>query len=221
MSADRRRAATDADVLDDGLLDDGLLDDEIDRDDVLDDGSDPGASSARRGRFAAFVVVPVAIVALLFVVLLATREPSSRRSVDSPLLGRPAPSVQGTTLSERPFDSATYDGRWLVVNFFATWCGPCIEEHPELVAFHEAHAETGDANVVSIVFEDDEAGVQRFFTERGGDWPVVFAESTVVADWGVVGVPETYVVDPSGVVVAKLVGGVTQEILDGVLERAR
>lgn len=212
MSTDRRPSGRrgSVDELDDEI--DGRYDEEA--------ALDAGDGSARRGRLAAYVVIPVAVVLLLFVLLLATREPSSKRSVDSPLIGRSAPTVQGTTLSARPFDSATYDGRWLVVNFFATWCGPCIKEHPELVAFEEAHAETGDANVVSIVFEDDEAGVQEFFDREGGEWPVVFAESTVVADWGVVGVPETYVVDPRGVVVAKLVGGVTQRILDDVLASA-
>lgn len=149
------------------------------------------------------------VVMLLLIVLLATREPASDRQVDSPLIGRAAPRIEGTTIEGREFDSATYDGRWLVVNFFATWCIPCVQEHPELVAFQEAQREAGQANVISVMFEDDADSIRRFFDRNGGDWPVVLASSTVIADWGVRGVPESFVVDPSGTVRYKLIGGVT------------
>lgn len=184
-------------------------------DDVEDEGwEDPG--EARRWRvFGLPVPVVVAgtlgVVMLLFIVLLATRDPASDRQVDSPLLGRAAPRITGATVDGRQFDSATYDGRWLVVNFFATWCVPCVQEHPELVRFQEEQRAAGQANVVSIVFDDDETSVQRFFTRQGGDWPVVFAEPTTIGAWGVAGVPESFVVDPTGTVVYKLVGGVTAE----------
>jgi cytochrome c biogenesis protein CcmG/thiol:disulfide interchange protein DsbE len=152
------------------------------------------------------------VVMLLLIVLLATRDPATDRQVDSPLLGRTAPRIEGTNVrGDRPFDSSTYDGRWLVVNFFATWCVPCVQEHPELVAFQEAQREAGQANVISVVFEDDQPSIDRFFDRNGGDWPVVAAESTVIADWGVRGVPESFVVDPSGVVRYKLIGGVTAQ----------
>ncbi|QYG94358.1 TlpA family protein disulfide reductase (plasmid) [Iamia sp. SCSIO 61187] len=151
------------------------------------------------------------VLMVLLIVLLATRDPASDRQVDSPLLGRSAPRIQGTTIEGREFDSATYDGRWLVVNFFATWCVPCIEEHSELVAFQQAQREAGQANVISVVFDDDEASVRRFFDRNGGDWPVVLAPSQVIADWGVRGVPESFVVDPSGTVRYKLIGGVTAQ----------
>lgn len=153
----------------------------------------------------------VGVTMLFFVVLLATREPATDRQVDSPLLGQQAPQIEGTTLTGRPFDSATYDGRWLVVNFFATWCVPCVREHPQLVAFQREQAEAGQANLVSVVFDDDAASVEEFFAREGGDWPVVFAEPTAISDWGVAGVPESYVVDPAGTVRYKLVGGVTAE----------
>jgi len=166
------------------------------------------------------VTASLGVVLLLFIVVLATRDPASDRQVDSPLLGRPAPRIEGTTITGRPFDSGTYDGRWVVVNFFATWCGPCVAEHPELIAFQRAHAQAGDANVISVVFSDDEASVKRFFDRRGGEWPVVLGEGPVVAEWGVAGVPESYLVDPGGVVRAKLVGGVTADGLDRLLDEA-
>lgn len=175
------------------------------------------APPARRGRTAALITVPIGVVLVVLIAILATRDPATDRRADSPLLGRPAPRIEGTTIVGRPFDSTTYDGRWLVVNFFATWCVPCVKEHPELRAFEQANVQAGATNVVSVVFDDDRASVERFFAREGGTWPVVFAESTVVADWGVAGVPETYVVDPSGVVRVKLVGGVTAAGLDRVV----
>lgn len=174
------------------------------------------AEEVRRLRIFGLPVAPVVagalgVVMVLLIVLLATREPASNRQVDSPLLGRPAPRITGTTLDGKPFDSSIYDGRWLVVNFFATWCVPCIEEHPELVQFQEAQRAAGGANLVSVVFDDDPTSVRRFFSRRGGDWPVVFAEPTTIGEWGVAGVPESFVVNPAGTVVYKLVGGVTAE----------
>ena len=157
-------------------------------------------------------------VMLLLIVLLATSDPSSDRQVDSPLLGRQAPRIAGTTIQDRAFDSSTYDGRWLVVNFFATWCVPCVQEHPELVAFQEAQREAGQANVISIVFDDDRASVERFFARRGGEWPVVLAEPETISEWGVAGVPESFVVDPTGIVRYKLIGGVTAQGLSELVQ---
>jgi cytochrome c biogenesis protein CcmG, thiol:disulfide interchange protein DsbE len=181
---------------------------------VAPDG-EPEEAPARRWRVFGLPVPVVAagalgLVMLLLIVLLATRDPASDRQTDSPLLGRVAPRIEGTSvLTGRPFDSTTYDGRWLVVNFFATWCVPCVKEHPELIAFQEAQREAGQANVISVVFEDDQTSIERFFDRNGGDWPVVLAGSTVIADWGVQGVPESFVVDPSGTVRYRLIGGVT------------
>jgi cytochrome c biogenesis protein CcmG/thiol:disulfide interchange protein DsbE len=189
---------------------------EVDLDDEPGDIG-PQPDTRRRGFRAVVLVVPVAVVLLVLIAVLATRDPATDRRVDSPLVGQPAPRISGTTLEGQEFDSSTYDGRWLVVNFFATWCVPCVKEHPELVAFEQAHREAGDANVISVVFEDDAESVERFFARNGCEWPVVFGQSTVIADWGVAGVPESYVVDPSGLVAAKVVGGVTAAGLDGLL----
>ena len=151
----------------------------------------------------------------------ADAEPATDRQVDSPLLGRTAPRIEGTTIEDRAFDSATYDGRWLLVNFFATWCVPCVQEHPELREFQAAQLAAGEANVISVVFDDDAGSVRRFFAREGGDWPVVLAESTTISEWGVAGVPESYLVDPAGTVRYKLIGGVTAEGLTELLDAAR
>lgn len=173
-------------------------------------------------RTALFVAVPVAIIVLLLVGVLATRKPATDRQAESPLIGRPAPALTGTTIAGDPFDAATYEGRWLLVNFFATWCVPCVREHDDLVQFATDHGAEGtaDANVVSVVFNDEVAATKRFFTERGGDWPILAPQDEIVTNWGVAGVPESYLVDPAGVVRVKLIGGVTAEGLDSLLADA-
>jgi cytochrome c biogenesis protein CcmG/thiol:disulfide interchange protein DsbE len=183
--------------------------------------SDTVASGpAARGRTAVWVVLPVAVVLSLLLVLLATRDPSSERETRSDLLGHLAPDVTGTTTDGDVFAIDAERGRWVVVNFFSTTCVPCIQEHPELVAFQRRHAAAGDATVVSVAFDDSAANVARFFEENGGDWPVLVADTGAIAvRFGVTGVPESYLVAPSGVVVSKFIGGVRADDLEARIDQ--
>jgi cytochrome c biogenesis protein CcmG/thiol:disulfide interchange protein DsbE len=171
-------------------------------------------------RTALIAAAVVAVLAALFVAVLATRAPSTERVTRSPLIGRLAPAIDGPTLDGTTFDLAALRGRWVVVNFFATWCIPCLEEHPELIEFDERHAAVGDASVVSILFDDDADAARQVFEERGGDWPVVIDEQGAVGvAYGVARVPESFLVAPDGTVVQRLVGGVTAAQLDSILDQ--
>jgi cytochrome c biogenesis protein CcmG/thiol:disulfide interchange protein DsbE len=103
------------------------------------------ATPVRRRRLAPLVAIPVAVVMVLLVVLLATRDPATERLAKSPLVGKLAPPIEGVTLQNEPFTLDRVRGEWVVVNFFGSWCTPCIQEHPELVSFQEAHRSAGDA----------------------------------------------------------------------------
>jgi cytochrome c biogenesis protein CcmG/thiol:disulfide interchange protein DsbE len=171
-----------------------------------------------RPRFALSVVVVLAVVLGLLLLVLATREPSTDRRVSSPLVGEVAPLVEGETLDGAAYDLDRERGRWVVVNFFATWCIPCRREHPELVEFGERHRRSDDASLVSVVYDDDPDTAGDFFEEAGGEWPVVLdPEGRVALDFGVAAVPESFVVAPDGTVVAKVVGGVTADGLDRLI----
>jgi cytochrome c biogenesis protein CcmG/thiol:disulfide interchange protein DsbE len=161
------------------------------------------------------VVLAVVLGALVFVLFNA--EPATTRRASSPLLGKLAPDLVGDD-----YDLVDSAGQWVLVNFFATWCTPCIQEHDDLLAFSRSHAIAGDAVVVSVVFSDDPDDVQAFFEENGGDWPLVLDEDGRIAtDWGVARVPESYLVAPDGQVRAKIVGGIEVDRLEQLLADAK
>ena len=174
----------------------------------------------RPRRTAVWIAVPTALVLAALVLVLATRS-TDDNAPSSRLIGQRAPLTVGGTLDGVDFDLDDRAGEWVVVNFFSTTCQPCVEEHPELVTFADDHAATGDASVVSIAFGDTEANIREFFDRNGGDWPVIVDDASPLSvRYGVLGVPESFMVAPSGVVVARFLGGVTQTDLDAVIERA-
>jgi len=161
------------------------------------------------------IVVGVVMVALI--VLLATR--GTNEPLSSKIVTQAAPSFSGETIDGQPFSLTNHRGEWVLVNFFATWCGPCRVEHPELVKFAQEHA-SDPVQVVSVAFSDQPDAIKEFFAKQGGDWPVVASDTGRIAlDYGVTGVPETYIVAPSGLVIGRL-EGVTAAELDRIIDAA-
>jgi len=191
---------------------------------ATDDRVETSAPPPRRSRVVLAVVVPIAVVLVAFIGLLATGEPAANRITESTIVGRLVPPTAGPTLDGDTFDIERQEGRWVLVNFFATWCAPCVAEHDDLATFAERHEAIGDATVVSVVYGDEEADARAFFDERGGDWPVIVGDpldlGRIALDYGVTGVPESYLIAPSGEVVAKIVGGITAEGLEQILANA-
>ena len=175
-----------------------------------------------RRRIAKFVAGAVAAIIAPLVVIAAVSEPAETRVSDSPLLGRAAPAAAGTVISGPDGSIDSLAGKWVVVNFFATWCVPCRTEHPELVRFALAHEDANDAAVLQVLYGDRVDAAKKFLAQHGGDWTVLDdPEGTIALDWGVRGLPESYLVNPAGVVVAKITGGATVEALERLLRERR
>jgi periplasmic protein thiol:disulfide oxidoreductases, DsbE subfamily len=171
-----------------------------------------------------FTLPLVALVALVAVFALSIdRDPGLVRSVliDKPVPEFSLPAVPG--LGVPGFDSAALTGAPTVVNVFASWCIPCRDEHPLLEALK---ADTG-MRLYGINHSDAPENARAFLAELGNPYDAVGADRDrrVSIDWGVYGVPETFVVDAAGVITYKHVGPLTPEaIASGLLpalEKAR
>ena len=162
----------------------------------------------------------IGVIAVALIAVLATRD-GGEKSIRNQFLGHDAPPIAGPSALDSAvvFDLAEQRGRYVVVNFFATWCTPCVKEHPELIALQKAHESKGDLVMVSVVYQDEINDVRDFFAKRGGSWPVINSDRIAV-DWGVRGVPETYIVNKDGVVVYQNNGGITQAAIERVLTQA-
>jgi len=176
----------------------------------------------RRTRKALWIAVAVAVPVTMLILVLATRPSAESKTVESPLLGKRAPAAEGTTVDGQHANLADFHGRWVVVNFFATWCVPCREEHPDLVRFQDAHRAAGDATILAVVYSDTPSAVRDFRAKEGGDWPMLTdPDGRIALDYGVGGVPESFVINPDGFIVSKILGGVRSADLERLLDQAK
>lgn len=141
--------------------------------------------------------------------------------VDSPLIGKPAPAAVLPALEGGgEVDLSRLRGRVVVVSFWASWCVPCRAEHPELIAAATAYRQSG-VTFVGVNYQDQPSSAVRFLDQLGrGDGYRYAADpgSRAALDFGVFGVPETFVIDRSGVVVAKITGPSTFALLARTLD---
>ncbi|HLG91818.1 MAG TPA: redoxin domain-containing protein [Acidimicrobiales bacterium] len=157
----------------------------------------------------------LAAVAGGLVAVLATRPAATTTEAQSPLLGKPAPDFGGASLSGPPVSLASLRGRFVLVNFFASWCAPCRTEAPELVTLAFQHKATGDLAIVGVTFNDSAQAALAFLRSTGEEWPAIADPNGQIAlAYGVRGPPESYLVAPDGRVVAKFVGPVTAKGVD-------
>jgi cytochrome c biogenesis protein CcmG/thiol:disulfide interchange protein DsbE len=182
----------------------------------------PEGRSARR--VAPIVAILVAVVVGGLFVLLLTADDSPNQTADTPLLDRPAPAVAGVLADGRSFELSRRKGSWVVLNFFTHDCVPCIREHPELIEFVEQQRALGTdgAEFYSVVRDSSRGEVEEFFAERGGDWPIVYDDRfEFVNGFGVALVPETWIIDPSGVVRGRLISEVEADFLSTRIQALR
>jgi thiol-disulfide isomerase/thioredoxin len=133
----------------------------------------------------------------------------------------PAPAVSGTTLDGEELALADLPGP-VVVNFWASWCGPCVQEAPDLAAVHEQYGDRG-VSVIGVNIRDAVTNARRFEADLGVPYPSWHDEAaTIAASFGGVGpgaVPTTILLDAEHRVAARLFGAVTFPQVRGYLDR--
>lgn len=172
-------------------------------------------------RRSAMVVVPVVLflaLAAVFAFALKTGDPSK---LPSALIGKRAPAItlqglDGLVDGPRtvPGFSATElaAGKPIVVNFWASWCGPCVDEHPLLMALKARHGVT----ILGVNYKDQPAAARRFLGRYGNPFEAVGVDGNgrAAIEWGVYGMPETFVLNGQGEIVHKHVGPLTPAAIE-------
>ncbi len=158
-----------------------------------------------------WLIVPLLVIPVGWLLLAGLgRDPSE---IPSPFIGRPMPGFTLTTIDGDTVSADELRGRPAVVNFWASWCGPCVAEHAVLI---EAQEQLGEAAAIGGILYDDTTDGARDFLARYGDggWPNLLDPSgTTRIDFGVTGPPETFFVDGDGIIRYKHYGPVTADVI--------
>jgi peroxiredoxin len=183
-------------------------------------------SRTRSGRLLILVVlVVVAVVLPAGAALLDRGEPASRLEPRTPPSsasvaaqsyppGTPAPALKLPALDGGQVDLAALRGRPVVVNFWATWCDPCVREFPLLRRAAAAHRPDRLA-VVGVLSGDTPAAARPFVRRHDATWPMALdPNSTVATGWGAVGLPHTWFIRADGTLASHQLGELTQASLD-------
>lgn len=171
----------------------------------------------RRWGLALMPIVIFAAIAAMFAFALRSGDPSK---LPSALIGKAVPEMTLPPLAglrengvQVPGISTAVlrDGQPTVVNFFASWCAPCVQEHPLLI---ELRARTG-VRIFGVNYKDPDPGGRRFLGRYGNPYAAVGTDDAgrAALEWGVYGMPETFVVDGQGRIAFKHVGPITSEVL--------
>jgi cytochrome c biogenesis protein CcmG, thiol:disulfide interchange protein DsbE len=183
--------------------------------------SKPLAAAPRRSWLVMLPLIAFTSLATIFWFRLGSGDPSR---IPSALIGRPAPQTALPALeglvnagAQVPgLDPAAFKGKVSVVNVWASWCVPCHDEAPLLVQLGKDKR----LQIVGINYKDAPENARRFLGRYGNPFGIVGVDGNgrAAIEWGVYGVPETFVVGREGTIVYKLVGPVTPDNIDRVLK---
>jgi cytochrome c biogenesis protein CcmG/thiol:disulfide interchange protein DsbE len=152
-----------------------------------------------------------AFVLLVVVLAIGLRHAPEKGVIKSPLIGKSAPQFALPDLKDatRIVDGGELQGGWHLVNVWGTWCGECRAEHAQLLAIRRE----GRVPIIGIDWKDEDAQANAWLAGLGDPYARVGADrdGRVAINWGVYGAPESFLVDPKGIVVAKQIGAMTEE----------
>jgi cytochrome c biogenesis protein CcmG/thiol:disulfide interchange protein DsbE len=176
--------------------------------------ADPGTQGRRRWRPPRFVVIWVAAGLAVVAAVIAVDATSHRPAAAPP---KPAPALTLPSLLDpaQQVVLSAYQGRPVIVNFFASWCGPCQKETPLLARYYAKSG--GKVVVIGVDADDSAANARKFLAAKGVGYPVGFESTPALSDaYGVseIGIPETFFLDARHRIVKRVLGGVTAKSLN-------
>tara|TARA_B110000438_G_C15772662_1_gene632628 strand:+ start:1139 stop:1669 length:531 start_codon:yes stop_codon:yes gene_type:complete len=159
------------------------------------------------------LIVFFIILLVFFYLLIIDRNPSK---IPSALLGNQVPNFETNSLFKKDkfYSSQEFANEITVVNFFATWCKPCRDEHAYILRFSDEK----NLNVIGINYKDNSAKTTKWLKKLGNPYSSIAIDKNgkIAIDWGVYGIPETFVVNSKGIIKYRHVGPVTKKIYNEI-----
>jgi cytochrome c biogenesis protein CcmG/thiol:disulfide interchange protein DsbE len=158
-----------------------------------------------------WLLVPIVVVPVVLLLLHGfSRDPAA---IPSALIGKPMPSFSLVTLDGRTVTAAELRGKPVVLNFWASWCPSCVDEHAALLDAAQHYGTS--VQIVGVLYQDTPEGARSFEARHGEpSWPTLLdPNGSLAIDLGVSGPPESYVIDANGIVRYKQFGPLTQQVI--------
>lgn len=177
-----------------------------------------------RGISTRWIAIGVAVVVAIFGVALASQVSTDPRAAEnrSNLVGKPAPRFDLPAFAGPRVRLADMTGKTVVVNFWNSWCIPCHQEESALKAFQQEHAQDASVELVGIVRDDATSAARTYARQHGMNWTLATDPGSAIAvKFATRGQPETYIVGPTGSIVAAEYGPLTTATLDALVARAQ
>ncbi len=157
--------------------------------------------------------LPLGLFALLAIVLaIGIKHSAEKGVIPSVLVGKPAPAFTLPVLADgaRVVSSRELRGRWYVLNVWGTWCETCRQEHPFLLQIQKS----GQVPVIGLDWKDDDVQARAYLEQLGNPYEIVAVdrEGRTAIDYGVYAAPESFLVNPQGIIVYKCIGELTPQV---------
>jgi peroxiredoxin len=180
--------------------------------------------TARPRRRALYGALGVAALVVLLVAVLATRSVAPGTVTSSSLGGKMAPPVAGTDImTGKPISLRSLRGRYVLVDFFASWCAACQSEAPQIEALLFGARRSHDLSIIGVdSTSDTNADARAFLARTGATYPAITDPGGKIAtEYGVASPPQSFLVSPSGRIIGWIPGGIVAKTLAPYLSGAR